>query len=104
MYFQRFHVYFISRGTIRVEVQGEPVGRKLDGEILGELCLVFPDHDRVCTAICESCTHIYQLSLQTFQSIAGMFKHDYMEILKYAKYRIEDEEIFAQLNAKAGIL
>ena len=94
------YVYFISRGTIRVEVQGEPVGRKLDGEILGELCLIFPDHDRVCTAICESCTHIYQLSLKTFQRIAGMFKHDYMEILKYAKYRIEDEEYFYDQEAR----
>lgn len=94
------YVYFISRGTIRVEVQGESVGRKLDGEILGELCLVFPEHDRVCTAVCESCTHIYQLNLKTFQRIAAVFKNDYMEILKYAKYRIQDEEYFYEVESR----
>jgi len=87
-------IYFISRGRVKIEIQKEVVGRKLDGEILGELCMIFPDHDRVCTAVCETCTHVYQLELSRFQEITAHFRRDYLEILRYAKFRIEDEETF----------
>lgn len=93
-------IYFISRGRVRIEVNDEVLGRKLDGETCGELCMIFPDHERVCTAVCETCTHVYQLELSKFLETAGNYQRDYLEVLRYARYRIEDEESYYNNEAQ----
>lgn len=91
---QATEVYFLSRGNVSIVLNGEVIGRKIDGETVGELAIVCPQIDRLATAMCDTCCYVYELSLDRFLEIASQFKKDFQEILKYAHYRLNDEQHF----------
>jgi len=89
-------VFFLSRGTVNIECQGEIVGRKIDGEYIGELAMVCPQIDRLATAICDTCCYVYELNLSCYRTICKKYPQDYIEVLKYAQYRLTDEHCYYQ--------
>lgn len=67
-------IYFLARGTVSIVSQAEIVGRKIDGEVFGELPMILPDINRLCTAVCDTCSHIYELELSISTKFAASLK------------------------------
>lgn len=67
------------------------MGRKIDGEIFGELAMIAPDLPRISTAICDSCCYMYELDMAVFREKCQDYPNDYLEILKYGKFRFQEE-------------
>lgn len=93
-------VFFLARGTVNIIVGDEIVGRKIDGEMFGELPLVFPKFRRMCDAVCESCCWVYELSLEEFNRIIDIYAKDKKHILQYAKFRIQAEKAYLENDIK----
>lgn len=87
-------VFFIQGGTVSILVNGEQVGRKIDGEIFGELALLLPDIFRLATAVCDSSCYIYELDIVDYRKICKDFPSDYKQVLNYGKFRLEEESFF----------
>ena len=86
--------HFVSRGTVSVIYNGEVLGRKIDGEQVGELSLCLPKSKRLTTAICDTCCYIYELDLDKYKNLCRYYKHDHKEVLKYAIFRLNEEHYF----------
>merc|ERR1712048_145995 len=87
-------IFFIQGGTVSILVNGEQVGRKIDGEIFGELALLLPEIFRLATAVCDSSCYIYELDVIDYKKICKDFPKDYKQVLNYGKFRLEEESYF----------
>lgn len=85
---------------MNIIVEDEVVGRKIDGEMFGELPLVFPQFKRMSDAVCDTCCWVYELKLEDFEQIAKMYKKDKKHILQYGKFRIKEEKDYLENDIK----
>lgn len=87
-------VYFIQGGTVSIITEGEHLGRKIDGEFFGEMAMVLPEVERLSTAVCDSCSYMYELEVTVFKKICKDYPLDHAQILRYGQFRFQEEKSY----------
>lgn len=82
---QSQELYYIQRGRVRLEEIGVEMG---PGELLGEIGLFSPAHERTCTAVCKTDVELFCLGSEQARSVYYMNPQFALHIVRLIAQRL----------------